>query len=279
MIWGKTFLNKLLQLFKSIYTILMNVFTQFEGKMKYKVITQDQIDQHNYWISKIDGFDNDFDRESKIIEAEIRHNIQENGIDFLLGNLRLCGSIPERYGTNSSEEKLYSKYTDVVIHCAYSFMGFTSLVIQERADVADVECVTDNFSFVADAKAFRLSRTAKNQKDFKVEAMDSWKHGKSYAMLVCPIYQLPSSQSQIYQQAASRNVCIFSYSHLAVLSRFAEHSGTAKAIELTLEIFKTVEAMNPSKLAQDYWQQINRKMLNFDSSIGNFWTSEKNRFN
>lgn len=193
----------------------------------------------------------------------------------MLGNLRLCGSIPERYGTNSSEEKLYSKYTDAVIHRAYTFMGFTSLVIQERADVADVECVSDDFSFVADAKVFRLSRTAKNQKDFKVEAMASWKHGKPYAMLVCPIYQLPANRSQIYQQAASRNVCILSYSHLAVLSKVAKNLGTSKAIALTHEIFKTVEAMNPSKIAHDYWQQVNRKMLDFDKSISDYWRIEK----
>jgi hypothetical protein len=43
-------------------------------------------------------------------------------------------------------------------------------------------------SAIADAKAFRLSRTAKNQKDFKIQAMDSWKRGKPFAMVVCPIY-------------------------------------------------------------------------------------------
>ncbi len=73
------------------------------------------------------------------------------------------------------------------------------------------------YSFVADAKVFRLSRTAKNQKDFKIQAMDNWKFGKPFAMVVCPLYQIPSKNSQIYQQASARNVCIFSYSHLAVL--------------------------------------------------------------
>ena len=60
-------------------------------------------------------------------------------------------------------------------------MGFTSIVLKERANVADVECVCNDYSFVADAKAFRLSRTAKNQKDFKVQAMDNWKYGKPFA--------------------------------------------------------------------------------------------------
>ncbi len=60
-----------------------------------------------------------------------------------------------------------------------------------------------DYSFVADAKAFRLSRTAKNQKDFKVQAMDDWKHSKTYAMVVCPVYQLLTRTSQIYQQAGA----------------------------------------------------------------------------
>jgi hypothetical protein len=37
-----------------------------------------------------------------------------------------------------------------------------------RADSADVEGATKDYTIVGDAKAFRLSRTAKNQKDFKV---------------------------------------------------------------------------------------------------------------
>lgn len=60
-----------------------------------------------------------------------------------------------------------------------------SIVLTERADAADVEVVCDSYSFVADAKVFRLSRTAKNQKDFKVQAMDGWRNTKDFAMVVC----------------------------------------------------------------------------------------------
>ena len=154
-------------------------------------------------------------------------------------------------------------------------MGFNSLVLKERADVADVECVNDDYSFVADAKAFRLSRTAKNQKDFKVQAMDGWKHGKPYAMVVCPVYQLPSRTSQIYQQAGTRSVCIGTYTHLAVLSRYAQIASKDKAIELVHEVFKSVEAMNPSKDAGTYWQIVNRTMLEFDQAISDIWKEEK----
>ena len=243
--------------------------------MNLEVITDEQIKSRNYWIDEISRLSGDFGVDAEKVEEEIRQEIEDGGINPLLGHLRLCGVIPERYGHDTSEEKLYSKYTDVIIHEAYLSMGFNSLVLKGRADVADVECVNDNYCFVADAKAFRLSRTAKNQKDFKIQALDGWKHGKPYAMLVCPVYQLPSRTSQIYQQAGVRSVCIGTYTHLAVFSRYAEIKSKDKAMELLHEVFKTVEAMNPSKNANAYWQIVNRKILDSDVSIGDIWREEK----
>lgn len=243
--------------------------------MKYEIITQDQIDQRNYWIDEISRLSGNFGVDAEKVENEINGEIEKVGIAAILGHLRLCGAIPERYGHDTSEEKLYSKYTDVVIHEAFSAMGLQSLVLKTRADVADVECVADDYSFVADAKAFRLSRTAKNQKDFKVQAMDGWKHGKPYAIVVCPVYQLPSRSSQIYQQAATRSVCVGTYSHLAVLVQYAELVSHSKAIELLRQLFISVESMNPSKDAPAYWQTLNRTMLGFDKKISDLWREEK----
>ncbi len=244
--------------------------------MKLEIITKKQIDKRKYWINEIIQLGGNFGDDTEKVEQEISNEFSDYyKLELLLGHLRLCGAIPEVYGHDSSEEKLYSKYTDVVISKAFETLGFTSIVLKERADTADVECVTDKYSFVADAKAFRLSRTAKNQKDFKVQAMDNWKRGKPYATVVCPIYQLPNRTSQIYHQAASRSVCIFSYTHLAVLVRFATTRNKNKSIELMHEIFKTVEALIPSKDALHYWQSVNRLMIDFDKSIRNIWTEEK----
>ena len=243
--------------------------------MPLQIITKQQIDNRGYWVDKILQLKNNFGLDSKKIETDINQEIKTKGISFLLGHLRLCGAVPEKYHQDTTEEKLYSKYTDIIIHQAYSTLGFDSLIIKERADAADVECVSSDYSFVADAKAFRISRTAKNQKDFKVQAMDSWKHGKSYAMLVCPIYQLPTRNSQIYQQAGARSVCIITYTHLATWIAYAREKSSKKARQLIYEIFKTVSAMNPVKNAIIYWQLVNQKMLNFDSSIEKFWKIEK----
>ncbi len=243
--------------------------------MNLTIISDKDIEKRTYWIAKISRLSGSFGINSNRIEQKIRQEIQDEGTATLLGHLRLCGAIPESYRHDSSEEKLYSKYTDIVIHEAYKAIGLASLVLRERAGVADVECVADEYSFVADAKAFRLSRTAKNQKDFKVQAMDNWKYGKPYAMIVCPGYQLPSKTSQIYQQAAARSVYVSTYTHLAVLVRYAAEADQSAAINLLYEMFKTVAAMNPSKNAASYWQAINRIFSADNDRINTIWNQEK----
>ena len=94
-------------------------------------------------------------------------------------------------------------------------------------------------------------------------------------MAVCPLYQLPSRSSQIYRQATERNVCIFSYSHLAVLARLVDTEGTYVVIDLLHELFRTVKAMNPSKDANTYWQALSRTMLDYGGPVGDLWRTEK----
>ena len=145
--------------------------------MNIEIITQEQIDNRSYWINEISRLRSDFGVDAEKIEEEIGQEIQDKGIGALLGHLRLCGAMPEKYGHDTSEEKLYAKYTDAVIHEAYLWMGFNSEVLKERANVA---------------------------------------------MVVCPVYQLPSRSSQIYQQAGARSVYIGTYTHLAIFARYAE---------------------------------------------------------
>lgn len=180
-----------------------------------------------------------FGDDSTRMAEELRAEIARDGSEALLDHLRLCGAIPEQYGHDSSEEKLYSKYTDAVISESLSTMGLRSVVIDTRADSPDVQARAGDYSLVADAKAFRLSRTAKNQKDFKVQAMDGWRGGLDYAVLVCPIYQLPSRSSQVYQQAIARNVCVLSYSHLAALVGLATRQGPSFAEVGLHEVLKS----------------------------------------
>ena len=240
-----------------------------------EIISEQAVECRCSWIVKIFQLSGDFGSGSTQMEAGLSTEISNNGLSSLLDHLRLCSAIPESYGHDTSEEKLYSKYTDALISETYKFMGLRSSVLTERADTADVEAFAQDYSFVADAKVFRLSRTARNQKDFKIQAMDDWKRDKPFAMVVCPLYKLPSRCSQIYQQAGARNVCIFSYSHLAVLVQLVETEGQTAVTNLLHTIFKTVQAMNPSKDANAYWQAVNRAMLDYGGNIPELWRTEK----
>jgi hypothetical protein len=240
-----------------------------------KIISAKAVETRHYWIEEIRKLSGNFGNDIDKLERELEAEIKKNGVFSLIDHLRLCGNIPESYGHDTSEEKLYSKYTDFLLSLAYTALGLKSWVLKERADAADVEAFAKDYSFVADAKAFRLSRTAKNQKDFKVQAMHGWKRGKPYAMVVCPIYQLPTSSSQIYQQATTQNVCIFTYSHLALLLSYSEKEGQAKAQQLLKKIFETVKALNPSKNATDYWLAINNTILSFSKAVEPLWSIEK----
>lgn len=240
-----------------------------------KVISQAAIQRREYWIEEIRKISENFGNNSERLENELSGEIRREGARSLIDHLRLSGDIPESYGHDTSEEKQYSKYTDSLLSETYKSLGLRSLVLRERADAADVEVFAKNYSFVADAKAFRLSRTAKNQKDFKILAMDGWKRGKPYAMVVCPIYQLPTRASQIYEQASSRNVCILTYSHLAILVSYSLLDSQQRAEELIHEIFTVIPAINPSKDASQYRLAVNKQMLSFSPKIEDLWKLEK----
>jgi hypothetical protein len=238
-------------------------------------ISAEAIARRKYWVSEIVQISGTFGDDANRIEKELNDEVEVAGVASVLDHLRLCGAIPESYGHDTSEEKLYSKYTDVLLAIAFRAMGLSALVFTQRADTADVEVVAQNFSFVADAKAFRLSRTAKNQKDFKVQAMHGWKQGKKHAVVVGPLYQFPTKASQIYQQAISSDVCIISYSHLAVLVAYAEVAGHAAAQEVLLGVLEAISALNPTKDSLAYWRQVNDTMLRSDGAMHDLWRAEK----
>lgn len=106
----------------------------------------------------------DFEEITKELEDCI--NTDENFIE----TLRQIGAIPEFIVHDSTEEKLFSKASDAVLSRAFREIGLKSVVLKERGDSADVlvESPIHGYTLVADAKAFRMSRTAKNQKDLRV---------------------------------------------------------------------------------------------------------------
>ncbi len=157
--------------------------------------------------------DKDFETASKLLEEYI-----VDDTDFI-GTLKQIGTIPETIIHDSTAEKLFSKASDAVLSRAFREVGLKSTVLKGRNNSADVlaESPVHGYTLVADAKAFRLSRTAKNQKDFKVTALSGWRKDADYAVLCSPYFQYPSKHSQIYAQALNHNVCLLSWEHLIFL--------------------------------------------------------------
>ena len=184
----------------------------------------------------------------------------------VLSHVEFGGVIPESYAHDFSEEKLFAKYCDLLLAKSLSLIGLNASVLEERADAADVIGHTPNYSLVGDAKAFRLSRTAKNQKDFKVEALNQWKKGADYACLVCPLYQYPTKTSQIYDQAIRYNVTLFSFSHLGFLIR----SGVTDPDKLR-PLWSISAGLNSGKNAIPYWNTISHAVCNITGNSIKEW--------
>ena len=178
----------------------------------------------------------------------------------LIHHLNAAGSIPEGYQHDSSEEKLYAKYCDFLVYEFFKALGMNSELCKERSDYADVIGKTKSYIVVADAKAFRLSRTALNPKDYKIEALDGWrkKAKGDFACLVAPINEFPKGKSRLYSEAVRYNVLLISYTHLV----FILSTENFKKIDLSpllnvKEIFKGKQDV----AAGEYWKTIESVLL------------------
>ena len=194
-------------------------------------------------ILEIAGLEDAFD----ILESEFVHITK----DELSLNLLECGIIPELLEHDSSEEKLWAKYCDILLAQTWTHLSIPAEVLRARGDSADVFGKTHNYSIVGDAKAFRLSRTAKNQKDFKVQTLDDWRKSNTFACLVSPLFQYPRRVSQIYQQAIERNVTLLSYIHLKFILDYADGQNLES-------LWRIGSELPTSKNAQLYWKAIDK---------------------
>lgn len=154
------------------------------------------------------------------------------------------GTIPENIGHDSTEEKLYSKASDIVLARCFRELGLRSKALDERGNSADViaESISGHgYSLVADAKCFRMSRTAKNQKDFKINALSEWRGSENdYAILVSPYYQYPQKKSQIYADALNKEVCLLSWEHIYILLKYELKETEESPIENIWKISQSI---------------------------------------
>lgn len=158
----------------------------------------------------------------KFDEAGQKISIAINAFDrqTLIDIVKEIGIIPECIEASSTQEKLYSKASDCLLARCFVELGLSAVAVTERGNSADIVAKSDihGYTLVADAKTFRLSRTAKNQKDFKIDTLSKWRGAEhDFALLVAPYFQYPNTTSQIYSSALEKEVCLLSWEHILFL--------------------------------------------------------------
>ena len=128
-----------------------------------------------------------------------------------------------------------------------------------ESDEADVECVT----IITVLLAFRLSPHSLEYRDFKVRQCTL--EAETMRWSVCPVYQLLWSNISTPDDV-SVYCDIYAFSSACTLP--------STQSDACREVFRTVEAMHPSKNANSYWQAVNRTFLDFDDVIGRIWQEE-----
>lgn len=195
---------------------------------------------------------NAFDLLEKYLETLSKQEISEQIIEV--------GIMPEFFDHDSSEEKLWAKYSDILLAKSLKHLGLEAEVIRMRGNSADVRAQADGYTLIGDAKCFRLSRTAKNQKDFKIKSLDDWRRENTYAVLVAPLNQYLQNRSQIYEQAIERNVTLISYTHLKFLLDHRFNSKLKELWEVGIHLKKLLKAKSDHR-GYVYWEKIDETVV------------------
>jgi hypothetical protein len=183
-------------------------------------------------------------------------------VDTITARLRAAGVIPEMYAHDSSEEKVYAKYCDIVVSEAFRAMGFQSAVSNVRSNAADLCIDGPGYSSICDVKSFRLSRTALNPKDYKIEAVDRWRRNQEadYAFLVAPHTQFPGGNSRLYDEAIRYNVTLLSFAHVDFLVRTARSAGQRPYLRLIWQVGETIP--DPAGVrGPSYWKAVDAAVV------------------
>ncbi|MBM4464194.1 MAG: HindIII family type II restriction endonuclease [Chloroflexi bacterium] len=194
---------------------------------------------------------------------------------------RLCsaGVIPEMFGHDSSEEKLYAKYCDILVAESFKAIGFRSVVNTTRSDVADLYIDGFGYSAVCDVKAFRLSRTALNPKDYKIEAVDKWRRNQEaeYAFLVAPHPQFPKDISRLYDEAVRYNVTLLSFAHIEFLLSMAVSTRRPLDLQPLWRLVQEIE--DPSEIrGLSYWRTVDRVIVRVSGGQEEGLTQSKEKY-
>lgn len=213
-----------------------------------------------------------FDEKSQGL-LEFVSGLDATELRSLLGD---AGFIPEQYAHDSSEEKVYAKAMDILVAVALKRIGYDTAVSAERSNSADVLAIGHTHRLVLDAKAFRLSRTALNPKDYKIEALNIWRREADYACLIGPLAGFPED-SRLFSEAVRYNVTLLTFSHLQFM---LEHElPSFDALTALWNIAKAVrQTAGEMPSATQYWLQVDRTFCDALGVNINEWKHARLRY-
>lgn len=190
-----------------------------------------------------------------------------------------AGFIPEEYSHDSSEEKVYAKAMDILVADCLSRVGYTTAVSTERSNSADVvaRCQSEQgHTLVLDAKAFRLSRTALNPKDYKIEALNTWRKGADFACLVGPLTHFPQ-ESRLFEEVIKFNVTLLTFSHLQFM---LEHGlPSCDSLSTVWDIAKDIkDSEGESPTATQYWKHVDQAFCTAIHASIDDWKSARRAY-
>lgn len=154
--------------------------------------------------------------QQKCLRLEERlNNVQRQD---LTDNLVEFSVLPESFFHDSSEEKLWAKFSDMLLAKSLGFLGFETEVIIQRGDTGDVKATNQIYSIIGDAKTSRLSLSTLNAKDLKIPSLDGWRGDDyQYSLMLASFGKFLRKKSRAYSEAVNHNVTIISYVHLSFL--------------------------------------------------------------
>ncbi len=194
-------------------------------------------------------------------------NLPDDDFEYLLTT---AGFIPDVYENDSSEETLFTKFTEALVCAWANRIGFSAKMVKTKASREDVTIEFGDKIIVCDAKSFRLGRSQKapNAKDFlKLEDVRKWMehHGNANAiggLVTYPCKHEWTSSSDVYQYCSTKEAptVMLPYKILAFLFHYRNEYKPADLLRLW-----DYERLFPEKLPKRmsggnksaYWTTIN----------------------
>ncbi|MCD8220872.1 MAG: HindIII family type II restriction endonuclease [Clostridiales bacterium] len=226
-----------------------------------------------YFKHMVDYYYPDEDKSAVKIKTVIKKE-QENiklisDEDFT--EIMICCFIPDLYSGMGKREKLFTKFTELMVGEWWRRMGGTYCLPTKKSGTQDVELIYDKISIVCDAKVFRLGRSQKapNVKDFlKLASVGLWidklnadyrekgiKRSAIGGLVTYSSLHEWESDSEVYEECTNRHtpVVMLPYEILSLLLKYKKRVRLSDLIKMW---DYSANGVKPSRQKDYYWSYV-----------------------